>query len=78
MGNKVVIVDFSCDLREISMERQIDINSRRVARVLLMWKHFQAGGLGALNGSGRSPGGGPGAKPRKLVDFTHLQSSFLC
>ena len=27
MGNKVVIVDFSCDLREISMERQIDINS---------------------------------------------------
>ena len=29
-------------------------------------------------GLGRSPGGGPGGRsPRKLMDFTHLQSSFL-
>ena len=39
---------------------------RRVARVLLKWKHFQAGGLGATlrpqGGPGRSPGGGPGGE----------------
>ena len=39
---------------------------RSVARVLLMWKHFQAGGLeDALRlpmGPGRSPGRGPGGE----------------
>ena len=43
-----------------------------------MWKHFQAGGLGAAlrppMGAGRSPGGAQGQSPRKLMDFTHLQS----
>ena len=40
--------------------------SRRVARVLSLWKHFQAGGLGAALrpplGPGQSPGGGPGGE----------------
>ena len=39
---------------------------RRVARVLSMWKHFQAGVLGAAlrppMGPGQSPGGGPGGE----------------
>ena len=48
-------------------------NVRRVARVLLMWKHFQAGGLGAAlrppMGPGRSPGGAQGAKPPEANGF---------
>ena len=41
-------------------------SSRRVDRVLLMWKHFQAGGFGAAlrpsMGPGQSPGWGPGGE----------------
>ena len=50
------------------VERRADKQSytRRVARVLSMWKHFQAGGLGAAfrppMGPGQSPGGGPGGE----------------
>ena len=44
----------------------LHIPPRRVARVLSMWKYFQAGGLGtALRpqmGPGQSPGGGPGGE----------------
>ena len=48
--------------------------TRRVARVLLMWKHFQAGGLGAAlrppMGPGRSPGGGTrGGEPPEANGF---------
>ena len=56
--------------------------ARRVARVLSMWKHFQGRGFGgrleAPNGSRAKPWWGPrGRSPRKLLDFTHLQSRFL-
>ena len=43
---------------------------RRVARVLLMWKHFQAGGLGAAFRPQMVPGlWDPGAKPPEANGF---------
>ena len=44
----------------------LGLGCRRVARVPSMWKHFQAGGLGAAlrppMGPGQSPCGGPGGE----------------
>ena len=58
----------------------IDTPSRGVPRVMMMWTPKEAGGLGAAfrppMGPGRSLGGGPGAKPRKLADFRHLGCKF--
>ena len=48
-------------------------DARRVARVLSMWKHFQAGGLGAAlrpqMGPGQSHGGGPGGEGPEANGF---------
>ena len=56
-----------------SVQTSINYQGRRVARVLLMWKHFQAGGLGAAlrpqMGPGQSPGGAQGAKPPEANGF---------
>ena len=57
----------------------INSEDRRVARVRLKWKHFQAGGLGAAlrppMGPGRSPGGGPGGEAPGSYWILHIYNA---
>ena len=77
--DKPTILQFESILNTKRIDALRTATIRRVARVLLKWKHFQAGGFGAAlrppMGPGRSPGGGPGGEAPGSYWILHIYNA---